>query len=88
MATAAKELPGGDEMPSGTLIALAERLALPRELDPRQIYCCEQCAHILRVSGLGRHTVYFELDDERSSAPLMNRACPECRHGLPGKNSR
>jgi hypothetical protein len=75
-------------MASATLIALTERLASARELDPRQIYCCEECTHILRVSGLGRHTVYFELGDERSSDPLMNRACSVCRHGLPGKNSR
>jgi len=30
--------------------------------------------------------VYFELDDERSDDPVMNRICPKCGHGLPGKN--
>jgi hypothetical protein len=75
-------------MASATLIAPVERLASARELDPRQIYCCGECAYILRVSGLGRHAMYFELDDECSSDPLMNRACPVCRHELPGKNSR
>jgi ribosomal protein S27AE len=38
------------------------------------------------MSGLGRHRVYFELDDERSEDPVMNRVCPGCGHGLPGKN--
>jgi ribosomal protein S27AE len=39
------------------------------------------------VSGLGRHRVYFELDDERSDHPVMNRVCSACGHGLPGKNA-
>jgi hypothetical protein len=38
------------------------------------------------VSGLGRHRVYFELTDKRSDDPVMNRVCPACGHGLPGKN--
>jgi hypothetical protein len=49
-------------------------------------YCCPECEHALRVSGLGRHRVYFELGDDRSVDPVMNRACPVCGHGLPGKN--
>jgi len=73
-------------MASGTLIAPTDR-ALPAadpQLRPR--YTCPRCGHLLRVSGLGRHRVYFELDDERLDDPVMNRVCPECGHGLPGKN--
>jgi ribosomal protein S27AE len=55
--------------------------------DPRHIYSCPECGHVLRVSGLGRHRVYFELTDERSSRPVMNRVCPACGDGLPGKNT-
>jgi hypothetical protein len=43
---------------------------------------------MLRVSGLGRHRVYFEPEDERAEHPVMDRVCPECAHGLPGKNRR
>ncbi len=34
---------------------------------------------MLRVFGLGRHRVYFELTDDRPYDPVMSRACPE--HG-------
>ena len=58
-----------------------------RETDPGfRTYTCPECEHVLRVSGLGRHCVYFELDDARLADPVMNRVCPECGHGLPGKN--
>jgi predicted RNA-binding Zn-ribbon protein involved in translation (DUF1610 family) len=73
-------------MASATLIAPAERLAPSREPDPRRTYSCRECGHVLRLSGLGRHCVYFELDDVRSSDPVMNGVCPECGEGLPGKN--
>jgi hypothetical protein len=51
-------------MSSGTLTAPPQRLprANPQSRPP---YTCPECAHVLRVSGLGRHRVYFELDDER-----------------------
>jgi hypothetical protein len=49
---------------------------------------CAECGHVLRVSGLGRHRVYFELDDTHSDHPVMHRVCPECSYGLPGKNPR
>jgi hypothetical protein len=58
------------------------------DLDPARTYSCPGCEHVLRVSGLGRHRVYFELDDERSHDPVMNRVCPVCAHGLPGKSPR
>jgi hypothetical protein len=53
--------------------------------DGRREYRCE-CGHVLRVSGGGRHRVYFELDDARSEDPVMNRSCPACGLTLPGKN--
>ncbi len=75
-------------MAIGTLIALPEPLAPTSKPDQRRSSCCPECAHVLRVSGLGRHRLYFELDDERSYNPVMNRLCPECGHGLPRKNRR
>jgi ribosomal protein S27AE len=74
-------------MDRATLIALPERRA-PAGSDPRLIYSCPECGRVLRVSSPGRHRVYFELDDERSSDPVMNRVCPACGHGLPGKSPR
>ena len=73
-------------MTSATLIAPPDRLTPAREPDPRRSYTCPQCGHILRVSGLGRHRVYFELVDERAEDPVLNRVCPACGHALPGKN--
>lgn len=74
-------------MASVTLIAPTARLPHSRTPDPRASYSCPGCGHVLRVSGLGRHRVYFELDDERSDEPVMNRICPACSRGLPGKNT-
>jgi predicted RNA-binding Zn-ribbon protein involved in translation (DUF1610 family) len=51
-------------------------------------YRCPACGHVLRVSGLGRHRVYFEPDDERSGVPIISRVCPACGRGLPGKSPR
>ncbi len=73
-------------MAIATLIAPAERLAPSANPDLRRTYSCPECGHVLRVSGLGRHRVYFELTDERADDPVMNRVCPVCGHGLPGKN--
>ena len=75
-------------MSSATLIASSERAAPPAKGDARRTYACTECGNVLRVSGLGRHRVYFELDDERLVAPVMNRLCPACGHGLPGSNAR
>jgi hypothetical protein len=75
-------------MTSATLISPAERPLPPADPRLRPPYTCPECGHLLRVSGLGRHCVYFELDDERVDHPIMGRVCPECRHGLPGKNPR
>jgi hypothetical protein len=73
-------------MASATVIAPAERPAPSGRPDARPTYSCSECEHVLRVSGLGRHRVYFELDDDKSVDPVMNRDCPACGHGLPGKN--
>ena len=75
-------------MPSGTLIAPPERLPSPVNPQLRPPYSCDECGHVLRVSGLGRHRVYFELDDKRSDHPIMDRVCSACGHSLPGKNPR
>jgi predicted RNA-binding Zn-ribbon protein involved in translation (DUF1610 family) len=73
-------------MTSGTLIAPLGRVAPSAPPDSKRSYSCPECGHVLRVSGLGRHRVYFELTDERLADPVMNRVCPSCGHGLPGKN--
>ncbi len=69
-------------MAGATLTAPPERPG-PRT---RRTYSCPECGHVLRTSGIGRHSVYFELDDKRSHDPVMNRVCAACGHGLPGKN--
>jgi hypothetical protein len=75
-------------MTSGTLIAPPQRPPPPANPQLRAPYSCPECGHVLRVSGLGRHRVYFELDDKHSEDPIMDRVCPKCAHGLPGKNPR
>ena len=75
-------------MTSGVLIAPPERPAPAANPPTGPAYTCPECGHVLRVSGVGRHRVYFELDDERPDHPVMDRVCPECGHGLPGKNPR
>jgi hypothetical protein len=72
-------------MASATLIAPVERSPWLQDPDQGPEYRCE-CGHILRVFGGGRHRVYFELGDEGIDDPVMNRVCPECGRGLPGKN--
>lgn len=89
MATATRESRapdqrGGGEMAHATLIAPPERRATSRRPE-RGPYSCPECEHVLRVSGLGRHRVYFEQDHGRSDDPVMNGVCPGCGHGLPGK---
>jgi hypothetical protein len=74
-------------MTGATLIAAPAGIVTSGKPDPAKVYSCPECEHGLRVSGLGRHRLYFELDDEGSHDPVMNRVCPVCRHGLPGKSS-
>jgi hypothetical protein len=50
-------------------------------------YRCE-CGHELNVFGGGRHRVYFETTDVALKDPIMNRVCPACDRGLPGKNPK
>lgn len=62
----------------------------PSAVQPRQLvggpeYLCE-CGHRLSVIGGGRHRVYFERGLNGQDAPVMDRACPACARGLPGKN--
>jgi len=75
-------------MTIGTVIAPPERLPHPANPQLRLPYSCAECGHVLRVSGLGRHRVYFELGYSRVDDPVMNRVCPACGHGLPGKSPR
>ena len=75
-------------MTSGTLIAPPQPRVAPARPQLRPPYTCAECGHVLRVFGLGRHRVYFELDDKRSESPIINRVCSACGYGLPGKNPR
>lgn len=75
-------------MTTGTVTARGERLPPPANPQLRPPYRCAECGHVLRVSGLGRHRVYFEVADERLDHPVIDRVCPECGQGLPGKNPR
>jgi hypothetical protein len=70
---------------SETLTAAPEELPISGTVDRRGEYRCE-CGHELRVFGGGRHRVYFEPADARREDPVMNRVCPACERGLPGKN--
>ena len=75
-------------MTSATLIAPTERAAPSAKLDSRPADTCPECGNVLRVSAPRRHRVAFELDGERSAAPVINLVCPAWRHGLPGSNTR
>ena len=73
-------------MPGATLIAPADRLEPSAHPESEPNYSCPKCGHALRVSGLGRHRVYFEVADARADERVMSRVCPACGHGLPGTN--
>ena len=74
-----------DAMSIATLTAPPARPAQTQHPGRGPVYRCE-CGHVLRVFGVGRHRVYFELGNERLDDPVMNRVCPACEGGLPGKN--
>jgi predicted RNA-binding Zn-ribbon protein involved in translation (DUF1610 family) len=57
-----------------------------RERAGAAMYSCPACGHRLQLYGGGRHRVYFELDDARLSAPVMDAVCPACGQRLPGRN--
>jgi hypothetical protein len=44
------------------------------------------CGRELQTYGRDRHRRYYELGDAAHLAPVMNRVCPSCGRGLPGKN--
>ena len=75
-------------MTSATLITRQERSAPLAGPGSRRTYSCSDCGHGFRISGLGRHRVYFEPGDDGSDQPIINRVCSACGHGLPGKNAR
>lgn len=79
---------GGASMTSAGLIAPSWGAAPAARPESGPRYSCPECRHVLRVSGLGRHRVYFELDDERLADPVMDRACPLCGHRLAAKRPR
>ena len=79
---------GRDPMTSATLIAPTERDARSANLDSRPADTCPECGNVLRVSAPRRHRVTFELDDERSAAPVINLVCPARGHGLRGRDAR
>ncbi len=72
-------------MAGATLIAPPEVPVVSGVPGRRSEYRCE-CGHVLRVFGGGRHRVYFEPGNARLDDPVMNRVCPACGRGLPGKN--
>ena len=47
-----------------------------------------ECGHRLSAPGVGQYRVYFELGLMGTDEPVMDRACPACARGLPGKNPR
>lgn len=49
-------------------------------------YMCA-CGHELRVSGCGRHRIYFEQSEAAPDQPVMSGVCPSCREPLPGKRA-
>ena len=69
-------------MAGPTLVAPPEQHGASRRPGPGPSYTCPGCGHVLRVSGLGRHRLYFD----RPNILVMNRVCPVCGHGLPGKS--
>ena len=76
---------GSDPTADGTLSEVSGAPLSPVGVDRRGEYGC-QCGKVLRVSGGGRHRVYFEPDNTRRDDPIMNGVCPNCGRGLPGKN--
>jgi ribosomal protein S27AE len=70
---------------SATLIRPPEPLATSGAADPARTYSCLRCGHVMRVSGIGRHRLYFELEADSGDA-VMDRVCPACGEGLPGKS--
>jgi hypothetical protein len=64
------------------MITPSERPTPSHQAGPGRSYSCTGCGHVLRVSGLGRHRLYFD----RPNTLVTNGVCPVCRQGLPDKN--
>ena len=64
---------------AGAAYAFRTRLrgALPRRRSGGETFRCD-CGHTLRVTGAGRHRIYFNGDDA-----LLENACPSCDRPLP-----
>ena len=73
--------------PGTTLIGPPAWVCYSGDRQLTNAYICPQCGHVLRVTGVGRHRVYFEPDDGSAQDPVSNRVCPSCGHALPGKNA-
>ena len=64
------------------LIARRVRPALARRRKPaQQTWSCE-CGQSFRVSGAGRHRVFW-LPDAAHNDPLLTPVCPSCERPLP-----
>ena len=49
---------------------------------------CPRCGHLLRTVGGGRHRLVFEPDGAAGAGDvILNRGCPQCGRGLPGKGT-
>jgi hypothetical protein len=72
-------------MTTSTVVA-PPRQTTVSQANPRPLYRCT-CGHALRVTGTGRHRLYFPPANTAMDDPVMNRACPECGRGLPGKQA-
>jgi hypothetical protein len=64
-------------------------LTLPRAAmlgDPhRPAYRRSGCRHQLQVHGSAGHRIFFEIDPAPANEPVIDRACPQGGHDLPGK---
>lgn len=72
-------------MTTATVVAPPRPTTIGQQ-NARPLYRCT-CGHGLRVIGTGRHRVYFSPANVAMDDPVMNRACPECGRGLPGKQA-
>ena len=73
------------EQPAGETRAANGTAGAAKDAEPaaREEWSCE-CGQEYRVSGAGRHRVYW-LADADESDPVLSDTCPSCDRGLPGK---
>jgi hypothetical protein len=73
---------GGTPVPAGVTPAPATAdAAVPHE------WHCESCGQAFRISGEGRHRIYW-LPDAAPSDPVVDGQCPSCGTPLPGERAR